>query len=109
LTQAITRRGFLGGVLIAGALTSARTLFGDPARAETLTLVDPNDSNAKALKFVSDGSKIDPHTNPTYKAGERCGDCAHFKGKPTDESGGCEIFIGRAVPASGWCMVWGKR
>lgn len=109
MAPTLSRRRLLRSALVAGTVAPILVRFNGEAMADTLTALDVNDSNAKALSFVTDASKIDPHTSPLYKPGQRCAGCAHFKGKATDQIAACETFPGRTVPAAGWCMVWGAR
>jgi hypothetical protein len=109
VAHTISRRGLMKGALVASAIVTTLGRFAEEARADNLTPLDANDSNAKALMFAPDAAKIDPHANPTFKAGQRCSGCAHYKGKQTDSVAACETFPGHSVPASGWCMVWGAR
>ena len=104
-----SRRAIVKGGLIAGALIPAATLFGEPACAAALPMLDPTDPTAKALGFVTDASKVDAKANPTFKAGQKCSTCAQFQGKPSDASAGCNIFAGKSVPAGGWCKVWAQK
>lgn len=105
----VSRRGLMKRILVSATLAPALGLGGSDAKADALKPLGANELNAKALHFVPDASKIDAHANPTYRAGEHCATCAHYKGKATDPVAGCEIFVGRSVPETGWCMVWGAR
>ena len=105
----ITRRSFVNSVLILGGSATAFELLSGPAKAADLTPLDPNDPTAKSLGFVSDASKVNASTNPTFKAGQHCSRCAQYQGKETDKMAGCNIFSGHTVPAGGWCQVWTKR
>jgi hypothetical protein len=104
-----SRRAIVKGGLVAGALLPTASLLGIQARAAGAPLLDPSDPTAKALGFVSDASKVDAAANPTYKAGQKCGTCAQFQGKPTDATAGCNIFAGKSVPSGGWCKVWAQK
>lgn len=104
-----SRRSVVKGGLMAGALLPAATLLGVPVRAAAAPPLDPSDPTAKALGYVSDASKVDAAANPTYKAGQKCGTCAQFQGKPTDAAAGCNIFAGKSVPSAGWCKVWAQK
>jgi hypothetical protein len=105
----MTRRELVKRGLIAGALVPAAGLMAYPAGAAPLPALDPSDPTAKALGFVTDASKVDASANLTYKAGQKCGTCAQFQGKPTDASAGCNIFAGKSVPSTGWCKVWVQK
>jgi High potential iron-sulfur protein len=105
----ISRRALVKSGLIAGALVPAIGLMGRPAQADALTPLDPSDPTAKSLGFVTDASKVEAAGNPTYKAGQKCGTCAQYQGKPGSTTGGCNIFVGHTVPANGWCRVWAQK
>jgi hypothetical protein len=105
----ISRRALVKSGLIAGALVPTIGLFGANAEAAALPPLDPADPTAKSLGFVPDATKVDASSNPTYKAGQRCGTCAQFQGKTGDASGGCNIFAGHSVPSGGWCKVWAQK
>jgi hypothetical protein len=104
-----TRRSLVKGGLIAGALLPTVGLLSRSAVAAGLPPLDPNDPTAKALGFVSDATKVDTKTHPTFKAGQKCGTCAQFQGKPGEASAACTIFAGKSVPEGGWCQVWAQK
>ena len=105
----ITRRTLLTRGLVAGALIPVAGLCNYRADAAALPPLDPNDPTAKALGFVTDGTKVDTAANPTYKPAQKCGTCAQFQGKAADASAACNIFAGKSVPAGGWCKVWVQK
>jgi hypothetical protein len=104
----ISRRDLMKRALVAGAVPTF-ALLGKQSAAADLTPLNPSDATAQALGFVADASKVVAASNPTFKAGQMCSNCAQFQGKPTDSTAGCTIFSGHSVPASGWCRVWSKR
>lgn len=104
-----SRRSIVKGGLIAGALVPALGLIGGTADAAAMTPLDVNDPTAKALGFVTDASKVDTKSNPTYKPGQKCSTCAQYQGKPSDATGGCNIFVGHSVPSGGWCKTWAAK
>jgi hypothetical protein len=104
-----TRRTILKSGLIAGALIPVASLTSYSSHAAALPALDPSDPTAKALSFVTDATKVDAAANPTYKAGQKCGTCAQFQGKPGEASAGCNIFAGKSVPVGGWCKVWAQK
>ena len=108
MEHGISRRDLMKGAL-AGAVLPALGLIGKDARAADLTPLEESDPTAKALGFVTDASKVDASANPTFKAGQTCGGCSQYQGKPTDATAGCTIFAGRSVPAGGWCRAWVQR
>jgi hypothetical protein len=105
----MTRRAMVKGSLNAGALVPTLGLIGNAAEAADPTPLDPADPTAKALGFVTDASKVNAASNPTYKAGAKCSTCAQYQGKASDASGPCAIFVGHTVPSGGWCQVWAAK
>lgn len=89
-------------VVGAGALASVNAMAAGPMVAET-------DANAKGLGYVADAAKTDKKKFPKYAAGQICGNCALFVGKPTDAAGGCPLFAGKQVAGKGWCSAYAKK
>jgi hypothetical protein len=104
-----SRRAIVKGGLIVGAVIPAMGFMSRPADAAGLPPLDPKDPTAQALGFVTDATKVDTASNPTYKPNQKCGTCAQFQGKAGDASGGCNIFAGKSVPAGGWCKTWAQK
>ncbi|WP_413293722.1 high-potential iron-sulfur protein [Bdellovibrio sp. HCB185ZH] len=118
----MNRRGFFKTLAsVAGAAVIAPTLlraFSSEAQAQekrrgaapsggaaaggAMPMVDPNDSVAKAVKYVEDYKKA-----PEAK-GNRCATCG-FYGKKDDKKGTCTIFAGKLVLADAWCASWNKK
>ena len=109
MEKKFSRRSIVKGGLLAGALVPALGLIGGAANAAGMPPLDTNDPTAKALGFVTDAAKVDASSNPTYKAGQICSNCAQYQGKAGDASGGCNIFAGHSVPAGGWCKTWAAK
>jgi hypothetical protein len=109
MKRLVSRRVIIARSLAAGAFIPFFGLTALGARAAGLTPLDPADPTAKSLNFVTDGSKVDPKANPTYKPTQKCASCAQYQGKPGDSSGGCNIFAGHSVPANGWCKAWVQK
>jgi hypothetical protein len=109
MQRKISRRSLVKGGLIAGALLPAVGLLSRTASAAALPPLDPNDPTAKALGFMTDATKVDSKTHPMFKAGQKCGTCAQFQGKPGEASAACTIFAGKSVPEGGWCQVWAQK
>jgi hypothetical protein len=101
----ISRRDLMKSAL-ATALLPALGVISKRSRAADLTPLDPNDPTAKALGFVTDASKVDAATNPTFKAGQHCAGCAQYQGTASDATAGCTIFAGHSVPGGGWCRAF---
>jgi High potential iron-sulfur protein len=104
-----SRRSIVKSGLIAGALLPAIGLLPQEAAAAALPPLDPSDPTAKALGFVTDASKVNAKTYPTYKPAQKCGTCAQYQGKATDATAACTIFAGKSVPQGGWCQVWAQK
>ncbi|MDE2606125.1 MAG: high-potential iron-sulfur protein [Burkholderiales bacterium] len=96
-----TRRTFLMTVAAgSAALASA---------AHAQAKLDAKDPQAVALGYVADATKADTKRFPKYAAGQHCGNCALYQGKPADAAGACPIFGGKQVQAKGWCSAWAKK
>ncbi len=89
-----------------GAVAGTRRAL---AQVKGLPLVDPKDPAAAALGYVADAAKVDKAKFPKFAAGQHCGNCTLFQGKPTDATGGCAIFPGKAVHGPGWCSAYVKK
>lgn len=96
-----TRRIFLMAISAGTAGISLDTL----AQAR----VDEKDPQAAALGYVADATKADTKRFPKYAAGQICGNCALYQGKPTDTAALCPLFAGKQVAAKGWCSAWAKK
>jgi hypothetical protein len=71
-----------------------------------LPLVDPNDSVAKAVKYVED------HNKSAESKGNHCATCGFYTKKEMrsgKEVGTCTIFAGKVVLANAWCASWNKK
>ena len=100
-----SRRSFIQILPLAGALA----LCAKAAVAADAPKVDPKDPQAAALGYVVDASKADKVKFPKYAAGQACGGCQLYQGKPGDAAGGCAIFAGKQVSAKGWCSAFTKK
>jgi len=107
-----SRRSFLATAAVAAsaAVVGLRPRSADAA-GENLPHLSESDPLAKSLGYQSDARKVDRSKFPTYKAGERCGDCRFFQGTAGQKSGyaGCQIFAGYSVNADGWCASYNAR
>lgn len=88
------------GVMAAAALSGA---------AHAQPLVSESEKQASDLGYKADATKVDKTKFPKYAAGQICGNCAVFLGKPTDAAGGCPIFPGKTVATKGWCSAYVKK
>ena len=71
--------------------------------------VDEKDPQATALGYITDAAKADTKRFPKYAAGQMCGTCALYQGKPADAAGPCPLFAGKQVVSKGWCSAWAKK
>jgi hypothetical protein len=71
--------------------------------------VDEADPAAKGLGYKNDATKVEKAKFPKYAAGQVCGNCQLFQGKPTDAAGNCAIFPGKQVNGKGWCNAYVKK
>lgn len=96
------RRTFLMTVAAAGTGLAA-------AQAMAQAKLDEKDPQAVQLGYVSDATKADKAKYKQYAAGQVCGGCALFQGKPADAAGACPLFGGKQVSAKGWCSAYAKK
>ncbi len=104
-----SRRAFLA----TAAVTASVAVLG--LRPRTARAAMPHlseaDPLAKSLGYRTNAAQVDKAKFPTYKPGERCGECRFFQGTAGQKSGfaGCQIFAGYAVSADGWCASFNAR
>jgi hypothetical protein len=68
------------------------------------SLLEESNTQASALGYKADASKIESANFPKYAAGQKCSSCQMFRAKKSDTaSGSCAIFPGKLVRAEGWC------
>ena len=89
--------------------------------AAAATLVDPNDSAAKGVNYVSKNSDMKDAKLQTERSGvkfkdQKCSNCAFYaKDKETTVSGKkaapCQMpfATNKVVAADGWCTSWAKK
>ncbi len=98
-----SRRSFIiSSATLATGLAMGQAVF---AQAN-LELTDPL---VKALGYVPDATKADKAKYPTYQAGQMCGNCLLYQGKPGAATGPCPIYSGKLVSAKGWCSSYTKK
>lgn len=85
-------------------LTLGMPLLTVAARAADAPLLDPQDKDAKAVKYVEDATKAQRAI-----ADSTCANCAVYQGKAGAPSGPCQIFPGKQVKAAGWCSSWAPQ
>lgn len=100
----VSRRVFMMKTVAgAAALSSMHTL---QAAGNKL---DPNDSYAKSMGFVTDASVIDPKADRNwrkFKTGSACSKCQLWDGSETGskaEYAACSFFGDQWTPRGGWC------
>src|ERR1700757_3104834 len=101
-----SRRAFLitsVGVASTVALGSRAALAADAPK------VAESDPTAQALGYKEDASKVDKAKFAKYAAGQDCGNCQFYQGKPTDAYAGCPMFAGKQVASKGWCSAYNKK
>ena len=101
MNQAFPRRAFLM------TLAASGTALATGAQAQAL--LDEKDAQAVALGYVADAKHVDVKKYTKFGAGQNCGSCALYQGKPTDQVGGCPLFAGKQVAGAGWCSAWVKK
>jgi High potential iron-sulfur protein len=74
------------------------------ALAADAPLLNPQDKDAKAVKYVEDASQAQGAL-----AGSTCANCAVYQGKSGAATGPCQIFPGKLVKAAGWCSSWAPQ
>ena len=89
---------------VAGAVVFARS-----GLAQSGVPLRESDPQAIALGYKTDASKVDKAKYPKYAAGQDCGNCQLFQGKPAEALGPCPLFQGKLVAAKGWCSAWVKK
>ena len=102
--EKLSRRRLLQGALAGIAAVPAATLIARNAHA--YELLSESDPTAKSLGYLADAGRVDPASNPTFKAGQDCANCIQYTGKAGAAEGPCNIFPNKNVKAAGWCKVW---
>lgn len=96
------RRTFIIQSIAATGLVAA-------ASGAQAAMVAENDPQAVALAYKADATKVDKAKQPKWAAGQNCGNCALFQGKPSDAAGNCPLFAGKQVATKGWCNAYAKK
>ncbi|AUT66532.1 high-potential iron-sulfur protein [Paraburkholderia terrae] len=88
---------------VASSLALTRLAFADsPKESDT-------DATAQALGYKSDATKVDKAKYAKYAAGQVCGNCTFYQGKPGDAFAPCPMFGGKQVAGKGWCSAYSKK
>jgi len=99
-----SRRSFLiTSIGVASSLALSREAFADAPK------VSESDPAAQALGYKADATQVDKAKFTKYAAGQACGNCQFFQGKPTDAFAPCQMFGGKQVSSKGWCSAYSKR
>lgn len=97
------RRRFLVSSAVAiGSLPLIGAALRQPAHAADLPPLPEDNSQAKALKYTKDASKV---TASNFKAGSDCANCQFFH----PDTNGCTLFAGFSVEPKGWCSAWAAK
>ena len=103
--MATSRRSFLiTSTGLVSALSMSRAVL-----AQAPAKVSETDPAAQALGYREDATKVDKAKYPKFAAGQSCGSCQLYQGKPADASGPCTIFQNKLVSSKGWCSAWVKK
>ena len=107
-----SRRAFLATAAVAAsaAVIGLRPRSAAAAGAK-LPHLSESDPLAKSLGYRTNATAVDKAKYPSYKPGDRCGECRFFQGTPGQKSGygGCQIFAGYSVNTDGWCASFNAR
>ena len=99
---ASNRRVFIMRLVAGSSALAAASARAQAALAET-------DTQAVALGYRADTTKVDAKKFPKHEASQTCANCQLFQGKPGDATGGCPLFAGKVVTKNGWCSAWVKK
>lgn len=79
------------------------------AQAQTQSLLQEGDDEAKAVGYHADAAKVDAKKFPKFAKGQTCANCQLYAPDGDKPSGGCALFYGKDVLAKGWCNAWEKK
>ena len=99
-----SRRHFIRWISLGGMALAV----GPEALAQA-PMVDEKNATAVSLGYAADATKVDKAKYPRYAAGQSCGNCQLFQGKPADAAGSCPLYAGQQVAAKGWCSAYAKK
>jgi hypothetical protein len=88
---------------LATALGLSRAVLADNPK------LSESDPTAQALGYKDDATQVDKTKFPKYAAGQACGNCVLYQGKPGDATGPCPIYPGKSVSSKGWCSSYAKK
>jgi High potential iron-sulfur protein len=95
----INRRFFMLQAIAASGVSCVAT-------ATHAAFLEENNYQALALGYKEDVSRIDKIRYPKYTVGQRCGNCALFKGSVGSAEGSCPLFASKQVRAYSWCSAY---
>lgn len=95
--------------LVHSAGVAATLGLSQGAWADAAPKLSESDPTAQALGYKEDATQVDKTKYPKYAAGQACGNCVLFQGKPGDATGPCPIYAGKAVSVKGWCSSYAKK
>ena len=78
-------------------------------QVQAQAMIAETDTQAAALGYKADASKVDKAKYAKYAAGQECDNCALFQGKAGAASGGCSLFPSKQVAGKGWCSAYAKK
>lgn len=79
------------------------------ARAQGAPMLDEKDTQAAALGYAADTTKVDAKKYTKHGKDQMCSNCQLYTGKAGDKAGPCSLFPGKQVAAAGWCSAWVKK
>ena len=97
------RRTFMMQVVVGGSALAAAS------QVMAADMVAESDAAAVSLGYKPDATKVDAKKYPAHKAGQACGNCALYQGKPADAAGACPLFAGKQVSSKGWCSAYAPK
>jgi hypothetical protein len=78
-------------------------------QANAQAMLAESDSQAVALGYKADATKVDKTKQTRYAVGQACVNCTLFQGAASAAAGGCPLFAGKQVTAKGWCSAYAKK
>ncbi|QBR03950.1 high-potential iron-sulfur protein [Paraburkholderia pallida] len=88
---------------VASSLALTRLAFADSPK------VSDTEPTAQALGYKSDATRVDKARYAKYAAGQVCGNCTFYQGKPSDAFAPCPMFGGKQVAGKGWCSAYSRK
>jgi hypothetical protein len=71
--------------------------------------LEESDTQAVALGYKHDTTKVDQKKFPNHQATQVCSGCQFFQGTASNGWAPCTIFAGKQVAAKGWCSSYVKK